>query len=169
MSNIKGSKEQYYRPVCVSSCFFSFSVVPNPLQFLLKFFNLLVILFILDHESSGRVTHDSHKLQKKAINHSTRHYMNRRELQSDRPIQVPLQRVLSFPPSDVHCRHNRAARATPSNHTQRYTSCNCSELRCYSNTLRRFRTEYEAVQVTTRSADRQYTVYGLFGREHCVG
>ena len=173
MSNIKGSKEQYYRPVCVSSCFFSFSVVPNPLQFLLKIFNLLVILlfiiFILDHESSGRVTHDSHKLQTKAINHSTRRYMNRRELQSDQPIHVPLLRVLSFPPSDEHCRHSRAARATPSNHTQRYASCNCSELRCYSNTLRRFRTVYEAVQVATRSADRQYTVYGLFGRAHCVG
>ena len=39
-------------------------------------------------------------------------------------IYVPLLRVLSFPPSDEHCRH-RAARATPSNHT-------------YSNTLRRF-------------------------------
>ena len=47
-------------------------------------------LFILDHESSGRVTHDSHKLQTKAINHSTRHYMNRRELQSDQPIHVPV-------------------------------------------------------------------------------
>ena len=58
-----------------------------------------VCSFILDHESSGRVTHDSHKLQKKAINHSTHHYMNRRELQSDQPIQVPLQRVLSLPPS----------------------------------------------------------------------
>ena len=50
-------------------------------------------------KSSGRVTHDSHKLQTKAINHSTRHYMNRRELQSDQPIQVPLQRILSLPPS----------------------------------------------------------------------
>ena len=56
-------------------------------------------LFILDHETSGRVIHDSHKLQTKAINHSTRHYMNRRELQSDQPIQIPLQRVLSLPPS----------------------------------------------------------------------
>ena len=54
----------------------------------------------LDHESSGRVTHDSHKLQTKSINHSTRHYMNRRELESDQPIHVPLLRVLSFPPSD---------------------------------------------------------------------
>ena len=85
--------------------------------------------------------------------------MNRRELQSDQPIHVPLLRVLNFPPSDVHCRLSRAARATPSNHTQRYASCNCSELRCYSNTLRRFRTEYEAVQVATLSADRQY-IYG---------
>ena len=50
-------------------------------------------------KSSGRVTHDSHKLQTKAIHHSTRHYMNRRELESDQPIHVPLLRVLSFPPS----------------------------------------------------------------------
>ena len=48
-------------------------------------------------KSSGRVTHDSHKLQIKAINHSTRHYMNRRELQSDQPIHVTLLRVLSLP------------------------------------------------------------------------
>ena len=54
---------------------------------------------ILDHESSGRVTHDSHKLQAKAINHATRHYMNRRELESNRPIDVPSLCVLSFPPS----------------------------------------------------------------------
>ena len=50
-------------------------------------------------KSSGRVTHDSHKLQTKAIHHSTRHYMNRRELQSHKPIHVPLLRVLSFHPS----------------------------------------------------------------------
>ena len=50
-------------------------------------------------KSSGRVTHDSHKLQTKAIHHSTRHYMNRRELESDLPIHVPLLCVLSFPPS----------------------------------------------------------------------
>ena len=56
-----------------------------------------VCSFILDHESSGRVTHDSHKLQTKAINHSTRHYMNRGELESDQPIHVPLLRVLSLP------------------------------------------------------------------------
>ena len=37
---------------------------------------------IIRPKSSGRVTHDSHKLQTKAINHSTRHYMNRRELGS---------------------------------------------------------------------------------------
>ena len=97
-----------------------------------------IINHIIRPKSFRRVTHDSHKLQTKAIHHSTRHYMNRRELQSDQPIHVPLLRVLSFPPSDVHCRHSRAARATPSNHTQRYASCNCSELRCYSNTLRRF-------------------------------
>ena len=102
-----------------------------------------VCSFIHNHiirpKSSGRVTHDSHKLLTKAIHHSTRHYMNRRVLQSDQPIHVPLLRVLSFPrASDEHCRHSRAARVTPSNHTQRYASCNYSELRCYSNTLRRF-------------------------------
>ena len=63
----------------------------------------LVCSFIHNHlrpKSSGRVTHDSHKLQTKAINHSTRHYMNHRELDSDQPIHVPLLRVLSFPPPD---------------------------------------------------------------------
>ena len=50
-------------------------------------------------KSSRRVTHDSYKLQTKAINHSTRHYMNRREPQSDQPNLVPLLRVLSLPPS----------------------------------------------------------------------
>ena len=118
-------------------------------------------IIILDHESSGRVTHDSHKLQTKAINHSTRRYMDRRELQSDQPIHVPLLRVLSFPPSDVHCRHSRAARATPSNHTQRYASCNCSELRCYSNTC----TYTETIQNRVRSRSsgdpqRRSPVYG---------
>ena len=57
---------------------------------------------IINHirpKSSGRVTHDSHELQTKAIHHSTRHYMNRRELESDQPIHIPLLRVLSFPPS----------------------------------------------------------------------
>ena len=57
-------------------------------------------IHIIRPKSSGRVTHDSHKLQTKAIYHSTCRYMNRRELQSDQPIHVPLLRVLSFPPSD---------------------------------------------------------------------
>ena len=143
------------------------STIRAPFVHLFIIFIILFIIFILDHETSRRVTHDSHKLQTKAINHSTRRYMNRRELQSDQPIHVLLLCVLSFSPSDVHCRHSRAARATPSNHTQRYASCNCSELRCYSNTLRRFRTEYEAVQVVTRSADRQYTVRPIRARALC--
>ena len=73
------------------------------------------IIHIHNHcpKSSGRVN-ALHKLQIKAINYSTRHYTNRRELQSDQPIHVPLLHVLSFPPS-LHCRHSRAARATPSN------------------------------------------------------
>ena len=57
------------------------------------------IIILLDDESSRRVTPDSHKPQSKAINHSTRHYMNRRELQSDQPIHIPLLCVLSLPPS----------------------------------------------------------------------
>ena len=36
----------------------------------------IIFIFILDQESSRRVTHDSHKLQTKAINNSTHHYMN---------------------------------------------------------------------------------------------
>ena len=135
------------------------------------FIILFILLFILDHESSRRVTHDSHKLQTKAIHHSTRHYMNRRELQSDQPIHVPLLRVLSFPPSDEHCRHSRVARATPSNHTQRYASCNCSELRCYSNTLRRFVSPEPSTKPFKRRPEAQIASirYGLFGRAHCVG
>ena len=68
-------------------------------SFLFIILIIIILLLFLDHESSGRVTHDSHKLQTKAINHSTRHYMNRTELQSDQPIHVPLLRVLSLPPS----------------------------------------------------------------------
>ena len=64
---------------------------------------LFIISFILDHESSGRETHDSHKLQTKAINHVTRHYMNRRELESNQPIDAPSLCVLSFPPSALQC------------------------------------------------------------------
>ena len=59
-----------------------------------------IFIIIIRPKSSRRVTHDSHKLQTKAIYHSTRRYMNRKELQSDQPIHVPLLRVLSFPPSD---------------------------------------------------------------------
>ena len=99
--------------------------------------------------------------------------MNRRELQSDRPIHVPLLHVLSFPPSDEHCRHSRAARATPSNHTrtQRYASCNCSELRCYLNTLRRFVSPEPSTKPFKRRPEAQIASirYGLFGRAHCVG
>ena len=79
---------------------------------------LLLFIIIYNHirpKSSGRVTHDSHKLQTKAIYHSTRRYMNvnRRELQSDQPIHVPLLRVLSFSPSDVHCIVAIAGRRAP--------------------------------------------------------
>ena len=49
------------------------------------------------------VTHDSHKLQTKVINHVTRHYMNRRELESNQSIDAPSLCVLSFPPSVPQC------------------------------------------------------------------
>ena len=117
-----------------------------------------IILFILDHESSGRVTNDSHQLQTKAINHSTRHYMNRRELQSDQPIHVPLLRVLSLPPSAciVAIAGRRAphlattSRDTPAATVLSWLLLECTETNCIA------RTEYEAVQVATRSTDRQY-------------
>ena len=61
--------------------------------------NIIIhLIFILDHESSGRVTHDSHKLQTKAINHSTRHYMNRRELQSDQQFKYRCSVYSAFLP-----------------------------------------------------------------------
>ena len=68
------------------------------------FVHLFIIFINIIHnhlrpKSSGRVTHDSHNLQTKVINHSTPSYTNRRELQSDQPIHVPLLRVLSLPPS----------------------------------------------------------------------
>ena len=100
--------------------------------FIIIIHNIITTDIIIRQNLPGRVTRDSYKLQTKAIYHSTRRYMNRRERQSDQPIHVPLLHVLGFPPSDVHCRHSRATRATPSNHTQRYASCNCSELCCYS-------------------------------------
>ena len=45
-----------------------------------SFIHNITIHNYLRPKSSGRVTHASHKLQTKAINHSTRRYMNRREL-----------------------------------------------------------------------------------------
>ena len=72
----------------------------------------------------------------------------------------------------MHCRHSRAARATPSNHTQRYASCNCSELAAllleYTETMCIARTEYEAVQAATRCADRQYKVRPIRARAYIV-
>ena len=97
---------------------------------------------IHDHlrpKSSRRVTHDSHKLQTKAINHSTRRYMNRRELQSDRPIHVPLLRVLSFPPSDAisalarrHAQHLATTRTCKDN-----ASCNILFMFCAATRIQR--------------------------------
>ena len=72
----------------------------------------------------------------------------------------------------MQCRHSRAACATPSNHTQRYTSCYCSELAAlllkYTETICIATTEYEAVQAATRSADRQYTVQPIRARALCA-
>ena len=95
---------------------------------------------IHDHlrpKSSGRVTHDSHKLQTKAINHSTRQYMNRRELQSDQSIHVPLLRVLSFPPSDGISA--LARRCVPHLATTRKdnASCNVLFMFCTATHMRR--------------------------------
>ena len=42
--------------------------------------NIHNIIHHIRPKSSGHVTHDSHKLQTKAINHSTHRYMNHREL-----------------------------------------------------------------------------------------
>ena len=67
-------------------------------------------------KSSGRITRDSQKLQTK-----TRHLMNCRELESDKPIHEPSLHILSFSRPQSKCRHSRVARATPSNHTQGYT------------------------------------------------
>ena len=64
-----------------------------------SFIHNIIHHIIIRPKSSGHVTHDSHKLQTKAIIHSTRRYMNRREPPSDQSIHVPLLRVLSFPPS----------------------------------------------------------------------
>ena len=115
-----------------------------------------IIIHTIRPKSSGRVTHDSHKLQTKAIHHSTRHYMNRRELQSDQPIHVQLLRVHSFPPLDEHCRHS-----PPGNHTQRYASCNCSELSCYWNTLRRFVSPEPSTKPFKRLPAAQITSYRM--------
>ena len=113
--------------------------------------HIFIFIFILDQESSGRVTHDSHKLQTKAINHSTRHYMNRRELESDQPIHVPLLDVLSFPPSggQPQCIVAIARRRAPHLATTRKDMAAATVLRCmhcYSYTRRLViaRTEYES-------------------------
>ena len=125
-----------------------------------------LFIFILDQESSGRVTHDSHKLQTKAINHSTRHYMNRRELESDQPIHVPLLRVLSFPPSagQPQCIVAIARRRAPHLATTRKDTAAATVLRCmhcYSYTRRLViaRTEYESKPFKRRrSEDCRYKV-----------
>ena len=86
-------------------------------------------------KSFGRVTHDSYKLQTKAINHSTQRYMNRRELQSDQPIHVPLLRVLSFPPSDgINALARRRALHLATTHKDN-ASCNALTYCSYSALL----------------------------------
>ena len=103
-----------------------------------SFIHNIHISHIIRPKSSGRVTHDLHKLQTKAINHSTHHYINRRELQSDQPIPVPLLRVLSLPPSA--CIVTIAGRcaphlATTSRVTPAATVLSCAATR---NTQKRF-------------------------------
>ena len=90
-----------------------------------------IILHHIRPKSSGRVTHDSHKLQTKAINHSTRRYMNRRELESDQPIHVPLLRVFSFPPGSLgrhQCICALARRRAPHLATTRKDNASCNVL-----------------------------------------
>ena len=97
------------------------------------------------------MTHTSYRQK-----HSTRHYMNRRELQSDQPRRFTYHccvysAFLSRPPS-VHCRHRQAARATPSNHTQGYGTYTAAAtvLHCTTTRIRIqrrlviARTEYES-------------------------
>ena len=129
-----------------------------------------VILYIIRPKSSGRVTHYSHKLQTKAMHHSTRHYMNR--IENFNRISRFTYRccVYCTQPSSLllglHCRHSRAARATPSSKdTPAATVRSCAATRIHSCIAR---TEYEAVQAATRSADRHIR-YSLFGCAHCVG
>ena len=82
--------------------------------------------------------HHSHKLQTKAINHSTRHYLNRRELESDHPIHVPLLRVLSFPPSAgcPQCIVTIARRRAPHLATTRKDTPAATVLRCTATHIR---------------------------------
>ena len=99
-----------------------------------SFIHNIIIHNHLRPKSSGLVTHDSHKLQTKAINHLTRRYMNRRELQSDQPIHVLLLRVLSFPPSDdINALARRrtphlATTCTHKDNTSCNVHCSCSAL-----------------------------------------
>ena len=149
--------------------------------------NLDLVHNHLCSKSSGRVTHDSHKLQTKAIKHLTRHYMNRREIDSDQLIHVPMLCVLSFLPSDasMQCCHSQAACVIPSNHMQGYASNNhgtvlvlcchtytettCTRQNCYS--------EYEAIKAVTlceaavtlcEAAQITSIRYGM-RHVHCVG
>ena len=129
---------------------------------------LQILIFILDQESSGRVTHDSHKLQTKAINHSTRHYMNRRELESDQPIHVPLLGVLSLSSlgrtaSVRTCIVAIARRRAPHLATTRKDTAAATVLHAlllvYETTCnRQNRVRIEAVQAATSSADCRYKV-----------
>ena len=92
------------------------------------------IHYHLRPKSSGRVTHDAHKLQTKAIKHLTRHYMNCRELQSDQPIHVPLLHVQSFPPSDSISA--LARRRAPHLATTRKDNASCNILFTFCTAIR---------------------------------
>ena len=57
----------------------------------------LFVIIIHNHlhpKSSGHVTHDSHKVPTKAIYHTTRHYINCRELESEIKVAgTPMSRI----------------------------------------------------------------------------
>ena len=98
-------------------------------------------LFIIIHnhlrpESSRRITHDSHKLQTKAINHKTCHYINCRELESDQPIHVQSLRVFSLSPSAGLSALSLAGRRAPHLATTRKDTP-ATVQRCYSKAIQR--------------------------------
>ena len=98
---------------------------------------IIIINHIIRPKSFGHVTHDSHKLQTKAIYHSTCRYMNRRELQSNQPIHVSLLRVLSFPPSDGISASSQAGPPHLATTRKDNASCNVLLMFCAATRIQR--------------------------------